>query len=414
MTTTARTEDTEDATPADALTPPEDWPSLHKVLAPFIDRADWLPEQVRTDPQLRQELNVFLAYVNATAYFYNLYHDVEYPDFWPCYGTGFPIGFNNPDDVYLITAIDDQGVYRISGDRGTVRILEFEIGSSPMQTWGYGEFTTSVRDYEPDRDVHVGEDGSFEVILSSPANRPDGHTGDWWEIQPGAMFIMVRKRSYDWINEIDPRLAIDRLDVPALRPRRTADEIARRVDMLHETLRNWAFKMAAWYNSLERRNLVNKVEPYSTLGGIAAQTYHHGLFDIEPDEALILDTDVPETCRYWMFHLTDQMMSSIDQIHRPTSINGYQAHLDSDGRFRAVISIADPGVPNWLDTGGHQRGAISGRWWAPSSIPEPLITKVKLSEVRQHLPADTPVVTPEQRDASVRQRRKGAQYRGRW
>ena len=42
------------------------------------------------------------------------------------------------------------------------------------------------------------------------------------------------------------------------------------------------------------------------------------------------------------------------------------------------------------------------------------MTKVKVAEVRDLLPADTPVVTPEQRDAMIRLRRKGAQMRKRW
>ncbi|HEX4259133.1 MAG TPA: hypothetical protein VH089_28855 [Streptosporangiaceae bacterium] len=394
----------------------EPWPSyIDDVLAPYVDRAEWIPDRIKADPQLRQELNVFLSFVNSMSYYYNVYHDPRYPDFWPCYSTSYPIGFNNPDDVYLFTAIDDDGVYRISGHRGTVRILNFEIGSSPMQTWGYGEFDSDVSEYEPDHDAHISEDGMFEVLLSTRDRRPEGYRGDWWEFKPGAMMILVRKRSYDWLGEVDARLAIERVDVPALRPRRTAEEISRRVAMQHNTLRNWTHQMAQWFGSLETQGLVNDAKvKYTFGGGISDQAYLHGIFDLEPDEALILDSDVPETCKYWMFHVTDQMMSSIDQVNRLTSINGYQAHLDSDGRFRAVISVEDPGVPNWLDTGGHQRGAISGRWWAASTLPEPKVTKVKLSEVRQHLPVDTPVVTAEERDARVRLRRKGAQLRGRW
>ena len=38
--------------------------------------------------------------------------------------------------------------------------------------------------------------------------------------------------------------------------------------------------------------------------------------------------------------------------NRQSSLNGHQAVLDPDGVFRAVISARDPGVPNWLDTGG--------------------------------------------------------------
>ena len=49
-----------------------------------------------------------------------------------------------------------------------------------------------------------------------------------------------------------------------------------------------------------------------------------------------------------------------------------------------------------------------------SDYPDPTIRKVKLAEVRDHLPADTPVVTPDQRVESLRARREGAQLRRIW
>jgi hypothetical protein len=44
-------------------------------------------------------------------------------------------------------------------------------------------------------------------------------------------------------------------------------------------------------------------------------------------------------------------------------------------------------------------------------MPEVICTKVKLSEIRQHLPADTPEVTPEERREMVRIRQEHVQKR---
>jgi len=79
-----------------------------------------------------------------------------------------------------------------------------------------------------------------------------------------------------------------------------------------------------------------------------------------------------------------------------------------------VISFKDPGVPNWLDTGGYLYGGIQGRWNKADSCPMPATKKVKLADLRKHLPADTPTVTAAERDASLRDRRMGAQFRRRW
>ena len=79
-----------------------------------------------------------------------------------------------------------------------------------------------------------------------------------------------------------------------------------------------------------------------------------------------------------------------------------------------MVSLRDPGVPNWLDTGGYLQGAIQGRWNQASSAPQPTLTRVAVEDVRKHLPPDTPVVTPEERDKVLRVRRMGAQMRRKW
>jgi hypothetical protein len=112
--------------------------------------------------------------------------------------------------------------------------------------------------------------------------------------------------------------------------------------------------------------------------------------------------------------LNDELWNAAEYMHRQSSLNGHQARVDTDGRFRAVISVADPGVPNWLDTAGYLRGTFIGRWFQCSSDPVPTVTKVRLAEVRAHLSADTPSVTPAERRARLSERRLGAQLRRRW
>ena len=82
--------------------------------------------------------------------------------------------------------------------------------------------------------------------------------------------------------------------------------------------------------------------------------------------------------------------------------------------FRTVISARDPGVHNWLDTSGYRSGAIQGRWFEASEKPMPSIKKIKLADVLQHLPADTKIVTPQERAIALRNRRLAAQMRIIW
>ena len=82
------------------------------------------------------------------------------------------------------------------------------------------------------------------------------------------------------------------------------------------------------------------------------------------------------------------------------------------GRF--VVAKGDPGVPNWLDKADYPWGVIQMRFNRGSDYPDPTIKKVKLAEVRDHLPSDTPVVTPDERAELLRRRREGAQLRQIW
>jgi|ERR1035438_5795769 hypothetical protein len=66
------------------------------------------------------------------------------------------------------------------------------------------------------------------------------------------------------------------------------------------------------------------------------------------------------------------------------------------------------------DTAGYNSGAIQGRWTECTANPIPSIRKVALAAVRKYLPAKTPVVTVDQRDRLVRERRSQVQQRALW
>jgi hypothetical protein len=171
-----------------------------------------------------------------------------------------------------------------------------------------------------------------------------------------------------------------------------------------------------WVKHLRNSGLVNQVKAkdYSAASGLGNQRYVEGLFELEDDEALLIETDIPEDCSYWNFQLVDDFWRSLEWVHRQSSLNGFTARLDRDRKFRAVVSIQDPGVPNWLDPVGRKTGMIYGRWTNSRSDIAPMVTKIKVADVRRYLPADTPTVTAQERDAAIRLRRKGAQLRRRW
>ena len=53
-----------------------------------------------------------------------------------------------------------------------------------------------------------------------------------------------------------------------------------------------------------------------------------------------------------------------------------------DGRVRVVVAHEDPGLPNWLETAGHDRGTMCWRWIHAQSHPQPIATVVPLAALR--------------------------------
>jgi hypothetical protein len=138
------------------------------------------------------------------------------------------------------------------------------------------------------------------------------------------------------------------------------------------------------------------------------------VFELNEDEALIIETELPTVRPYWNIQLNDPLFNAIEYVYRLSSINGATAKLSSDGKLRAVIALKDPGVPNWLDPAGFNTGTIYGRWYGCDSNPLPTLKRVKLAELRNHLPSDTPAVTAAQRAIELRDRVRAAQRRRRW
>ena len=360
--------------------------------------------------QLRAELYRQLAMNVSLAYFMYFQSDAATPDWNPFLNSVFMLQ-PNPDDVYVNAYVDSTGTYRIVGERGTARILSMSMGRAAMGT--ADRPGPSLRYVDFDDDLQLGPNGEIDVLLSR--ERPAGYAGNWIELHPDADYLLLRMRSYDWGNERDPRVAIERLDGPPVRPRMPKEEIDRR---LREVLGGFPRRLSAmWLNYLklqEQKGLTNKLELVDFGGAVGSQWYWQGYFDFAPGEAVILETELPETRRYWNVQLNDELWNAVEYIYRQSSLNGHQARVDSDGRFRAVISLEDPGVHNWLDPGETLRGLLVGRWLGCSSNPLPTLKRVPLQEVRKHLPADTPVITTEERAAQLRARRIGGQLRRRW
>ncbi|MBB5410264.1 hypothetical protein HDG34_004217 [Paraburkholderia sp. HC6.4b] len=372
--------------------------------------ADSLLELTETpsDPQTRAELYRQFQMNLSLAYFIYFQSDPFHPDWLPFLNSVFMLQ-PNPDDTYFVAPLRGDLRYRIVGERGSVHLLTLDLGRGIMGTTD--EAHPPLGQFDLD-DVEIGDDGSFEILLS--AQRPAGYDGNWIELHREADFAMLRQRSYAWGRERDARIAIECLDAPLLKPSMGHEEIARRTGELMGYAERLSRRWLTHMQQLRTRIKVNEFEFFAFGGGLAKQAYWQAIFDFGDDEALILETALPQTRRYWNVQLNDTLFNALDYIDHQSSLNGHQAHVDDDGHFRAVIAHRDPGVLNWLDTCGVNRGTAIGRWYGCSSEPVPTLKRVRLCELRNHLPAGTRFVDASERGRLLRERRIGAQLRRRW
>jgi hypothetical protein len=387
-------------------------PRILDYLKPLEEAVDeiantWRPD----DPEYRADVYRQIMMQFSYGYFAFFHADPEHPDWAPLWNPVYTLQ-PNPDDIYLYCPISSDYQYRITGNRGTVKMLTMNTQAALSGMPGHIDHTGEFYADLDDGDLQIDADGNFEVLLST--ERPAGHTGNWLRIKPGAVTLMTRYRSYDWANEIDPVMSIECLNPTGLKNRLSPEEILERIDHIARMPIRSTKLFYAMQNAVKANVGVNVFEPVRYGGALSRQVYLPAVFEFEDDEALILETDLPKVRRYWNFQLNDPYFNAVEYVYRLSSTNGHFAKVSPDGKFRAVISLKDPGVPNWLDPAGFKQGTIYGRWYDCDSCPTPTLKRVKFAELRQHLPADTPVVTPEERADELRRRVRACQRRRRW
>ena len=389
-----------------------EWEKLIDGLRPLGDamRAR-VPERLRGDPQIMAEAMRLLLAGVARASSDALVGDRRHPMFVPEISIAQNIFQPNADTVYKSALIEKGGSYVIRGDRGTVRmVILAQMGPDTLRSGKHHPLLGQI-DFDS---LTVAADGSFELVISP--ERPAGHTGDWRPLDPQCEKFMVRIVGCDWGVEREPRFGIARLDVDDAKGRPSIAALHHAFAEMPGITGVCALAFPTHVEELRAEGYLNtlKIFDVSQMSGLVGQFYYEGAYELADDEALITEVKVPASYRYWSIILTNEIYETTDWYNNQASLNDTQGVVDSDGVFRTVISARDPGVPNWLDTAGYPAGAIQGRWFEASEKPMPTIKKVKLAEVLQTLPADTPRITPHERAIALRNRRIAAQMRIIW
>jgi len=376
---------------------------------------------------------------------------------------------DNPDAIYFAAPLDGREHYWLRGQLGDVRhwrgeppaetgpkapqylIFELSSGTLAGDSGSLAELRPGVKAQTGRLDsaeLEVDADGAFEILLAP--ERPAGHTGNFiptWRrtsrpspddpdasLDRYATYLSGRQLFHDWEREVPTPLTLERVGIggdapPAYTPERAAADLRRAGALVRGQMHFWnEFNTVLLETYGKRdggegerfmpRNAFNPVNAASgaTGGGQSTNLYAGGVWELGPDEALVIETRVPHPPQYTGFGLANLWGESLDFANRQSSLNGHQAEADTDGAVRFVLAHRDPGIPNWLDTTGHPEGYMSPRWTysekpPPEAWPTLSARKVTFDGIRALLPAGVRTVTPEERAERLSVRRQHVQRR---
>jgi hypothetical protein len=285
------------------------------------------------------------------------------------------IGADNPDNVYLSANIRGDRTYRITGTRGS--IAYFSIGSKANR---YAKDGTMASTGElTDADLSIGPDGTVEIIASASEQGPN-----WLPLAPDSTGLVVRQTYLDRTTEVPGEWHIEQIGGPAEPAELTPEFLAKALQRAALSVHGTAATFAHWTRTFMKRP--NELpdfgqEMFQRAGGDPEIFYLHGYWALEPGEAWVIETDVPD-CPYWNFQLDNWWMESLDHSHKQVTVNKHTATLGADGRLTIVVAQRDPGVGNWIDTCGHSSGTALLRWLGATEHPLPKCRVVPLEEVR--------------------------------
>ncbi len=393
--------DGSDAVPNESLMSGHPWRDFCDSLAKAGEQI--LRDDVPGDPRTRAQGYEYLSGLLLSGLLSHMHSDPNHPQFIRMMDWHAKWGLDNSDALYLSAAVDGSGTYRIRGKRETVRFLGIQAS--------YGQFGSStpmgiVSNLTGD-DLEIAADGSFEIIASA-----EPQEGNWLRLTPEVNALGARLFFSDWENEVPAELYIERIDIPHEAPVTNTHAVASRLkaagEFVEGSAKFWTDfvlgRRASMFNELREPGFAPDLQASN------AQSYGWSQFALGEGEALLIEVEPPEAL-YWNFELGDFWARSMDYANRVISINDHQAVLDPDGTLRIVVSASDPGLANWLDTGGIPEGTMTYRYNGAKTHPSPRTRLLRLDELDQHVPANAARATPAERATEIERRRRAVARR---
>jgi hypothetical protein len=319
------------------------------------------------------------------------------------------LGGDCADFVYQQAWIDGESVYKISGNRGTARFLNFTV-QGPRPEKQPGTDWPSLN--EPFGDIpeanlfgHQLEtqwDGSFELYIGGAKRGPN-----WLPTTSGSRKLFLRQ-GFDRWSELPVQMRIERLGMSEPRPMPTPETMMQAMDwagrFVTGLMDDWPDHPYNYSGGVVDSVNVNAFPPEANTASdrrrgraVANMCWH-----LAADEALIVEFNSHDG--FWMMTNMGVFFNSMDYLYRPVSYTPSRAKVDRDGKIRLILCHEDPGYHNWMDTQGFERGNLTYRNLMSEAQTFFRTQVVKRSQLAAALPADAVKISPEQRLHQMRER----------
>ena len=335
------------------------------------DMAAMVRSEAQTELELIEGLRV-LGRVTALCAELSLDTDPEAPWFFSMNTEARLVGGPNPDGEYHLGMIDGRHRYRVSGRRGTVTYLGFQVLA------GRGLTPRRMAAYVSDCDLALDADGRFAFVLAATEPSPAELAGaSWVPVPEDASGVVVRQYIADRTVEELAEFTIDNLD-PVGPPALPSDESVGEA----LTAMGWTIaKLMTLHQTVLPEAVVRPNELFTVEAGALGgenttpdNLYMLGTWRLAGDEALVLEF-TPAATRYWSVTVENIWHECLDTRRRTSSVTNAGAPVRPDGTVRVVVSAerprsADDGTSVWLDNGRRHRGFVVVRWLDNPAPPE--------------------------------------------
>ncbi len=319
--------------------------------------------------------------------------------------TGAPLG-PNLDSPYSLIRLDPKATYRLSGSTEGLMDVNVSIrrGFPPNDYGIYGDVGF--------KDMTV-KDGNWELFIA-PETIAGKPVLQFPETKPSDIVHMfLRIYWVDWSHYRRPLVEIECLDPPAARQPVpfTPEVLGAQLKSAAENLHFRSLFQHDWFVKFLARD---QSKPGNVQGGNSYVNYGAERYEIAADEALLIEFQRPKA-RYWSMQIYDGIVyDAFDWMRNITIRNHVTSYVPPDDKVQMLVAHHDPGVRNWLDTGGNREGIAFYRWIWAEDVPPVSMRAAKFSDIPKLLHPATPRIAEALRQQELRQHRRKLQHHFCW